>query len=520
MLKMFVNTIKRRGNRYCQQSDPHLVNSNPNTKARAVRYSNDQKIVSGIRFSDRLFSQAQDVGMQVIGHPFHAEMVKGTLCSQRFRRFIVQDIFYLEGCIKSFEIAQRRFSNQSDLFALLISDTEVELDVLKRFLCKLQIDKNCAETSNRACEKYISFLIEVAEKGGLVEIIGALWPCYSVFLEMYHAYTKDIDSLTSNHPYYELVKYYKELLVLPSVELMKEVTNSILIETQKEEKICLKQAFFRCFYLSLEHERQFFDAIYEVDKKVVNAPRTINSIISIRERLLAMPRGSWVFWDLDDTIWVSDLPLLRAVNNQLLEDYICTIESQYTNIRDLIWELYYCCDYRLVEDEVLTLFSDLKEKGIHLFALTKRETGYSMQNGVEGKLFRHDLTLMKLKKLGVSFSSIFSEGEIVLKKEENRNSSVLKAGAVFTSFFDKGPILRELLIKSREHGVLFPPEIAFFDNIDDNIHDVEAVFKVDDLHGIPLLAVHYKAAYYLPDNEFIDYQELDCRLRNLQEKLS
>lgn len=502
---------------YCQRLNPQ-GNIGAKGSARVMRYCSDQKIVPSIRLSDRLFSQAKDVGMQVIGHPFHAEMVQGTLCPKRFQRFIVQDIFYLEGCIKAFEIAQLRFPEQWDLFALLISDTQIELGLLKEFRRNFQIDKDCAKMNN-ACEEYVSFLLAVAAGGELTEVIGALWPCYSVFLGMYHVYTKEVELLTCSHPYYELVKYYKELLILPSVEAMKEVMDDILIRVGETKKMHLKGTFFRFFYQSLEHERRFFDAVYDVDKTVANAPPAINSIISIRERLLAMPRGSWVFWDLDDTVWVSDLPLLRAVNNELLEDYIQTLEPEYPNIKDLIWELYYCCDYKLVEDEILTLFSDLKERGIQLFALTKRETGHSMQNGVEGRLLRHDLTLKQLNKLDISFSSIFPVGEIVLKQEQSMNPALQKGGVVFTSSFDKGPILKELLVKAREHGVLLPPEIAFFDDIHDNVRSVEGIFKSDDLHAVSVLAVHYRGAYYLPDNEVIDYRELDRRVRDLHESL-
>lgn len=362
------------------------------------------------------------------------------------------------------------------------------------------------------------FLLNLAEEGELVEIIGALWPCYHVFLEMYHAYTKEIQFLTLHHPYYEHVMYYKELLDLPSVDCMKQVMDNILIKAEEVEKAQLKKSFFQCFYSSLEHERRFYDSVYDVDNKVINAPRVINSIISIRERLLAMPSGSWVFFDLDDTIWTADLALLRMVNNTLLEEHINGLESEYSNIRDLIWELYYCCDYKLVEDEVLVLFEELKKVGIHVLALTKRETGRSIINSLNGEIFRQDLTLIQLKKLGVHFSSIFPEGEIKLTDEVEYSYAAVKDGVVFTSHLDKGFILNKLIFKAKEHDVLLPPEIAFLDDIGDNVCNVEEALKEDEVHNIPVLAVHYKAADNLPDNGHIDYEVLNRHIRDLHEK--
>lgn len=510
---MLIKTFRKRT--YNEQLHEQSISLSSRGKRRVARCWGRYEISSSTRFSDRLFNQAQDIGMQVIRHPFHAEVVEGTLSQRKFERFVVQDMLYLEGCIKSFEIAQVRFPNQWDLFELLIIGTKVGLNQLKELRARFAINKNFDEM-NRACEAYIRFLTGAAEKGELAEIIGALWPCYSVFFEMYHADIQGMKLLTCEHPYYEFVKYYKELRFSPSVEGMKQVMEAILVKASEGERARLKKIYFRYFYSSLEHERQFFDAVYEADRKVVNIPRVINSIISIKERLLEMPRRSWVFWDLDDTIWLPDLILLRTANNELLEKYILNLESKYPNIRELIWELYYHCDYRLVEDDIVELFSDLKNVEINVLGLTKREAGHSTLAELKGGLARQDLTLRQLNKLGVSFSSTFPGGEILLKQKVGTSPAILKDGVTFTSGLDKGPILRELLDKAKELGVDLPPQIAFFDNLYDNVCNVEEKLKEAEEYRIPVIAVHYRGAANLSDDDPIDYEAFNRQIRDLE----
>lgn len=462
-----------------------------------------------------MFTQARDVGMQVVGHPFHVEMVRGTLSRSQFERFIVQDIIYLEGCIKSFEIAKLRFPEKENLFELLISDTEIELDKHKEYRTCIR-SEDVSYDVNKSNKSFIEFLIEVAMHGELAEIIGALWPCYFLFLEMYHVYTQEMKLLTHEHPYYEHVKYYKELLVLPSVEAMKDEMDRLFINAGFDEKLRLKRAFFRFFYIGLEHERRFFDSVYENTTRIDNAPRVVNSIISIRERLLGMPRGSWVVWDLDDTIWIPDIALLNMANNEILKEYILSLEVEYPNIRELIWELYYHCEYNLIEEEVRGLFSDLKEREIHVLGATKRETGYAFMGGLRNSIARQDLTLRRLEKLGVLFSRIFPENEILLMHGNGTKPAIIKDGVAFCSGLDKGPIIKILLDIAKELGIPIPPEIAFLDDLHENTSEVEEAFRNDSKYNnILVRVIQYRGADSFSDINPSDYVAVRNLIRAL-----
>lgn len=467
--------------------------------------------LSTLRYSDNLLDQAKDIGFRVVRHPFHVEMVQGTLCNKRFEKFIVQDTLYLEGCIKAFERARFRFIDQRELFDLLIAETKLELCKHKEYQTFFKI-KNEFNVMNSVNEAYIKFLMHVAEQGELIEIIGALWPCYSIFLEMYHTYIKELEQLTNEHPYYEHVKYYKELLSLQSVEIMERETYKLLAKANSVEIMKLKKAFFRFFYNSLEYEKRFFDSVYEMGEKVINIPRIINSIISIKESLLEMPKGSWTLWDLDDTIWISNVTLLRDVNSHLLREFIAKMEPEKSNIRELVDESYFKCDYELVEDEFIALFEDLKARGIHVLGLTKRYTGYASFRGNRNDLLSEDMTLNQLNRLGISFSSILPENEILLAQGMGRSAAILKNGVIFCSGFDKGVVLKELMNKANELQISLPLQIAFFDNLLENVCEVEERFQKDSQEGISVFAVHYKGADKFSDVDQIDYEAFNSFL--------
>jgi hypothetical protein len=164
----------------------------------------------------------------------------------------------------------------------------------------------------------------------------------------------------------------------------------------------------------------------------VNYDYVVHSINVVVERLLAMPKGSWVFFDLDDT-------LLTA-------------------------------DYNLVEEEMRTLISDLKKKDIYVLSLTRR-------NGNDkNRLW----TMNQLGNVGVVFSRIFPENEdksYILLKEHEQGPGVLENGVAFASDFGKESILQELLKLATQLNMDLPSEIALIDDLIENISSVKEFLK-------------------------------------------
>jgi hypothetical protein len=173
------------------------------------------------------------------------------------------------------------------------------------------------------------------------------------------------------------------------------------------------------------------------------------SIKTVTERLLAMPKGSWVFFDLDDTL--------------------LTVDS------------------KLVEEEMVTLISDLKMREIHALSLTRR-LGHD-----ESRL----ITMEQLRNVEVVFSRIFPENGdksyTILKEEDEQHPGVLENGVAFASDFGKESILQELLKLATELKIDLPPEIALIDDLIENISDIKQSLKNNLEYNIPFLGIHYTA---------------------------
>lgn len=462
---------------------------------------------------DLVFHQTKLMSKEVIQHPFHSEMVKGTLCSERFKEFVIQDVLFLEKYLESIKIAQKRFAQEhQELFELMINGNEVELEKYQELRTKLTQNEIVTINKfimNKACEEYAYFLTELTKNGSFIEIIGAIWACYSAFLEMNQVYIEDLKFLNPEHPYYELVIYYKEMTDIPSAEGIKKTISQIL--NIAPNSFSLREQFFNNFQYASNCEIKFYDSIYDSAFKL-NGTCVTTSIASIKERLLSMPKGSWVIWDLDDTVWTPELAILRMINNDLLKKYISVMQPAYPNIRELIWELYYYCDYRLIEKEILELFLILKKQGIHVIALTKREIGFSPLDYITGDISRQDLTLCRLNQLGMVFSQLFPDDLILI--DSNNNNILFKKGVFFTSNFNKGKALKIIIDEAVNRNITLPPEITLIDDIyHENIRDVRIVF--DRINSILLSTVHYVGQSRLNDNDNINYDILTQKIQQL-----
>lgn len=218
-------------------------------------------ILHSTRFSDRVFVDARAVGIPMIKHSFHDEMIEGILCWNRYNKFIAQDKLYLEEHLKLLEIVQQRFPEQSVLIGEIISRVQLTLEQFKELGDCLRID-NKRVAMSEGCMEYISFLMEVARNGKLEEIIGGLLPCYWIFQEMYCEQMKGISHLSYDHPYYEFLKCYRGTPISLSAEAMRTILDEISIQADENERQQLRERFLRVFLEALQCERKFFDSFY------------------------------------------------------------------------------------------------------------------------------------------------------------------------------------------------------------------------------------------------------------------
>lgn len=225
---------------------------------------------------DSLLRQVKAAGMPIMNRLIHVKIIKGTLPLSEFQELISQTILYLEGCLNALWIAESRFIPHRELFENIISGAEGELVKHRKYEKSFSRNSDINNIS-KASKEYIEFLMNVARGGELVGMIGALWPCFFLYSQMYCNNIKKTKGLTIEHPYYEYVKHNyerfyndKEFSPSPTGEIMINTLKILLIHEDCIEQARLINIFLRNFYQSLLHEKRFSDSIYEMNGKAIN----------------------------------------------------------------------------------------------------------------------------------------------------------------------------------------------------------------------------------------------------------
>ncbi len=135
-----------------------------------------------MKHSDALFEKFAADWEGYNHHPFVQGMADGTLPKEKFQFFMTQDHLYLVQYAKVFALGVLKAEDEADmrLFAGLISATlDVEGALHKSYLAKLGVtnEELAAAKPTLVTESYTNYMIAVAEKGGLPEIMAAVLAC-------------------------------------------------------------------------------------------------------------------------------------------------------------------------------------------------------------------------------------------------------------------------------------------------------------------------------------------------------
>jgi thiaminase/transcriptional activator TenA len=134
--------------------------------------------------TERLRAASEPVWSALSEHPFLIELGAGTLPLERFRFHLEQDALYLPEYATALAAGAARATDDGELEALagaLRYTLDVELDANARLLERVRAagaaDRGGARELGPAGRGYVSFLHDVAFRGGPLELEAALLPC-------------------------------------------------------------------------------------------------------------------------------------------------------------------------------------------------------------------------------------------------------------------------------------------------------------------------------------------------------
>lgn len=135
-----------------------------------------------MKTAERLLKAAEDIWAGYHTHPFVEGLKDGTLDVKKFRRYIIQDYWYLMEYTKVFAVgvAKSKSVETMKLFAKYIQAIlDGEADVHNGYMGMLGITREELEGTPIAQDNrsYTAYMLSVAYKGGEAEVLTAILSC-------------------------------------------------------------------------------------------------------------------------------------------------------------------------------------------------------------------------------------------------------------------------------------------------------------------------------------------------------
>ncbi len=186
--------------------------------------------------------------------PFIRELQAGVLPAEKFRRYMIQDSIYLKNYARVYGKAIYHSTNLKDIqvyYSILSMVTEeeslVRLSYLKKFgLTDADIEDMEALPEN---QRYIDFLMEVAEGGDIPGILMAVLPCMLSYSYIFRKIA--VLPGTADSEYSDFIEDYAEDAYFESCRGWCEFAEEKCGNLPEEEKVKLSDIFERASLLEL-----------------------------------------------------------------------------------------------------------------------------------------------------------------------------------------------------------------------------------------------------------------------------
>jgi thiaminase/transcriptional activator TenA len=143
----------------------------------------------GDSFSAELWDSTADIYAAILAHPFVGGLTDGSLPSEAFTFYVVQDALYLRWYAQALAaVASRAPDNAgTEMFARHAAGiVDVEMSLHESLLADLDIDPAALDAAEEAPTTlaYTSYLLAAVRGGSFAEGVGAVLPCYWIYWEV------------------------------------------------------------------------------------------------------------------------------------------------------------------------------------------------------------------------------------------------------------------------------------------------------------------------------------------------
>ena len=209
-------------------------------------------------FSDSAWQRTARLRAAIHALPFNTELAAGTLSTERFRGYIVQDALYLGQYARVLAIAGARGPDPTTLHAFAASALEavaVEQALHEQYLAGFGVNPAEAEPSPD-CLSYTSYLLATAYHAPWEVLVAALLPCFWLYWDVGSAIARRADAA---NPYRAWIDTYADEGFGAAVRTVIGITDRAAEATTDAIRAQMMTAFVR----SSQYEWLFWDGAYQ-----------------------------------------------------------------------------------------------------------------------------------------------------------------------------------------------------------------------------------------------------------------
>ena len=154
-----------------------------------------------------------DIWNEYNNHPFVKGIETGELDVNKFRKYIIQDYFYLNEYSKVFALGVAKSKNPEIIklcSSVINAITNVEMDIHKGYMGRLKVSENELKNTQRELENlsYTSYMLRIAYEEGEAEILAAILSCALSYEDIAKQILKNNPTASEHEFYGNWIKCY------------------------------------------------------------------------------------------------------------------------------------------------------------------------------------------------------------------------------------------------------------------------------------------------------------------------
>ena len=218
-----------------------------------------------MKLIEKMIAAAADILAECNEHPFVKGIEDGTLASEKFKYYIMQDYLYLIEYTKVFGIgiAKAKSPKTTKLFASYVHLlTDCEMDIHRGYMGKLGITEEELVKMPRALDNlsYTSYMLRVAYEGGEAEVLAAILSCAYSYEVIARNIIKNDPNAVDHDFYGEWIKGYASDEYRAENAKLMEMLESLTVHYTDEQK----QHIFDIYVTCSRYELAFWELAWNM----------------------------------------------------------------------------------------------------------------------------------------------------------------------------------------------------------------------------------------------------------------